>query len=172
MKPAPPSQPSKLYLKVKLTDFIYAPMQKQFLENLSKIIKRNSIIWGNYQEAMWYRGELYHTVEWQPSLVPINRLHDSLVEEMEKYLADMDQVNCEEKPYIDNFLTRILNTVNSVEECKLFFPDALHPILDKFEDVFPNKDFLLDNTEIETLQQETHTSASLLKQRLVYNLIT
>lgn len=162
---------TKQMIKDHLYDFLYAPVVKDFKTRLKTIITRNSILHGNDQEWVAYKGEYYGMDDHSKQTKPVNRLKVELRPLMDEYLKDLEYLNKTELPYVLGFINQVLNSSNSVQDYFRIFPESTHrPIKNLIEKCGCRTEHLEDGVVIK-LKKSNEVPIELMKKRMVLNLL-
>lgn len=162
---------TKQWIKDRLYEFLYSPVEKQFKERLNSIILRNSILGGFSHQSFMYKNEFYSCDSKRPPLKK-NRLLPALKDAMEEYLSDLKQLNESEIPYVVGFITQVLNASNNIADYKEIFPESVHPPLERIFRTYPCKSEALDDIAVKELVIKNQSAIHLMKRRQALNLIT
>ena len=92
---------TKATIKKHMYDFLYGPVDKDFANRLKSIIIKNSLALGNGQQWVCFKGAYYSYSHTGLRPVPMNRLRADLYPLMKDYLAEVEEVNNTEMPYVD-----------------------------------------------------------------------
>jgi hypothetical protein len=161
---------TKQQIKDALYAFIYDPVEKQFKSRLDTLIIRNTIMGGHSHRHFTYKGELY-CCDSTPMPFRKNRLQALLRPEMDSYLLERHQLNTEELPYVLGFINQVLNSSCDLTDYLRVFPEAIHYPLTQLISTCPCRKTSLGEGRVETLKAKNEEPISLMKQRLVMNLL-
>jgi hypothetical protein len=161
---------TKTLVKNTLYDYIYKPVQKDFLARRDAIIIKNAMICGFTHKSFFYKGVLYSCDTTAPSR-PWNKLCQQLREQMDEYLQDLDELNKKELPYVLGYITQILNASNHFGDYLRLFPDCLHSPLTKLIASCPCHTDVLDESQIQQLTMQNQESIALIRRRMMSNLL-
>lgn len=161
---------TKQNIKEALYHHLYAPVLKAFKARIDTLIVRNCGLMKVSHKSFLYKGELYHC-DTPPFPRKANRLSPSLVPDMEDYLKDRQQIDECEMPYVMGFITQVLNASNDFEDYLEVFPPALHTPIRQFIASCPCHNRHLTPAEVETLRLKNLDSITLIKNRMVTNLL-
>ena len=161
---------TKQAIKDMLYNFLYAPVQRKFKKDLNQIINRNTDVSGYSHRSFTYKGNFYCNDTNTPPR-KMNRLHPKMYPEMDKYLGDLKKLNETELPYVIGFITTVLNTSNDLQDYLRIFPDSIHRPIEKLIATCPCRANKLTAFDVECIQKKHATSISLLKERMVINLL-
>lgn len=160
----------KKHIKDLLENFLYAPMYQQFNKRLGVLILRNSNALKSTQQCFLYKGVFYSNGDiLRPRIV--NRLHSSLNGEMDQYLEELEKITKGEIPYVLGFITKVLNTSNNLKDYLRLLPQSVHtPIVSLTKTYSSNTESLTDDV-VQDIQTRNAYSISLMKERMVHNLL-
>ncbi len=161
---------TKQTVKEILYKYLYDPVEKRYNTWLRQIIISNCVLTKSAHESFIYKGEYYCTTTEIPPR-KMNRLHLSLVREMEEYIAELKVLNTTETPYVVGFITQILNLSNDFQDYLKVFPNVLHPPLERYMNTCPCQQHRLSTETIEQLKLQNEKQISMIKERLFTNLI-
>lgn len=161
---------TKQQIKDALYEFLYAPVQKHYHQQLTSILTRNTLLNKSGHKSLVYKGELY-SMENTPPPRKMNRLDPSLAPDMEAYLAAITRLNTQEVPYVLGYITQVLNASNSFQDYLRMFPKVLHGPIEQMIPNCPCRNDLMSESDVNGLVEKNKHSIDLLKQRVVTNLI-
>lgn len=161
---------TKQQIKDALYAFLYEPVTKQFKSRLDTLIERNTLMGGHSHKHFIYKGTLYNGDLTLPPLKK-NRLIPQLRVAMEEYLVDLGQLNNEELPFVLGFINQVLNSSSDLADYLRVLPESVHQPLQKLLLTCPCRSTHLTNDRVESLQLKNQQSISLMKQRLLTNLL-
>ena len=162
---------SKLVIKNAMFDFLYAPLEKSTHKRLKTLIIKNSLLHGNNQHWVSYRGTEYAINPDSKRPRPMNRLKPDLMALMNEYLEDLVQINTIERPYVLGFINQTLNASSSLQDYLKIFPESMHKPLKHFIDTCGSRVGKLEPEMIATIQQRNQIPIELMKKRMVLNLL-
>lgn len=161
---------TKQHLKDQLYKLIYDPVELHFKKRLEEIIRKNTHITRARHNSFSYKGVLY-TDSNDPPPLKQNRLDPLLKPEMDKYLKEVMELNNEELPFVLGFVTQVLNASKSLQDYLALLPEHLHTTVLEVIKNCPCKECFLTQQQIELIKDKNSYGVSLLKQRLVRNLL-
>ena len=161
---------TKQKIKDMLYQFLYEPVQQQFKTRLDTLIVRNAVMAGYGHKHFSYRGEVYNADSTVPPTKK-NRLLAALRPEMDSYLADLEQLNIAELPYVLGFLNQVLNSSCDFGDYFRLLPEQLHEPLRNFQASCPCRTSKLTPERIAQIQLTSENPVRLIKERLVRNLL-
>jgi len=149
---------------------LYQPFMDMQRRELKEITVQNSLLHKNNQLCFRFKGEEFR-IEHQRDVRRLNSLHESLQPRMKEWMALQAQVKNEERPYVENALTQVLNSSESIEDYYLLLPDALHPILNDFRPIAPPLGPQLTDQQLDDLRLKNQKGIGFMKSRMVMNLL-
>jgi hypothetical protein len=163
---------TKQQIKDMLFDLLYAPAQNRFKKRLRDIIVRNCNLTNASHTSVIYRGNVYMT---DNATMPLPRkiplLDDSLKPDMDDYIAETAYLNSHEVPFVLGYINQVLNVSEDLPDYLDLLPDPLHkPIMELIATCPCHNKTLTDDKKAQ-LKQANTIPISLMKQRLVLNLI-
>lgn len=161
---------TKQQIKEALYAYIYGPVSRQFQQRMESLVLRNTNAGGFFHKHFVYKGLVYN-VDTTPAPLKRNRLLPEFRAEMDQYLEDVNQLNNQELPYVLGFITQVLNSSNSLADYLKVFPEAIHSPLHELMNTCPCRIGHLSGEKVQYLLEKNQTPVSLIKQRLVTNLI-
>lgn len=164
---------TKQDIKDALYTAIYGKVRERFRHQLEDIIRKNSALHKNGQEYMRHNGSEYSIAG--ASLrkpKPMNRTHPDLVEAMDEWEQQLNDLNNRELPYVLGYLNQVLNSSNGFEDYYRLLPQALHATLDRIKKDCPCVNAEINQDVLEEILQKNQTAVGLIQQRILTNLIT
>lgn len=161
---------TKLNIKEALYAFLYTPVTLQFKNQLDTIIVRNALLGGYGHKHFTYKGTVYNGEQTPPPLKR-NKLLPQLRAAMDSYLTDLEKLNNEELPFVIGFINQVLNSSNNLADYLKLLPESVHHPLRQMINTCPCKHAFLTDEKVKSLTDKNQTSISLMKQRLVINLL-
>jgi len=165
-------------IKLDMTEIIYSHIQKQFKDRLQSIYKANVVITKRNYPAFTYKGTYYtiYGTGLSPAKTRGFKLDESLHPIMDEWLIDTDKVTEEEMPYVQGYISQVLNSSKYLPDYLLFLPEVLHePVIRRME-IYAKKDIgketKLQPWVIAKILEDNKDTIALMKQRMVLNLIT
>lgn len=112
------------------------PDIRRIKEMGNELVNSNSLRCGNFQTVLRHGTEyIKHSDHHAPSPVPINKAHPTLVEPVERLMADRAALKLEEEK-LRAYLSSVFMTSNDEDELKDFFPEQLHVHLEGYSQFF------------------------------------
>lgn len=170
MEPLQHDPRTKQQIKDALYEFLYTPVLQKYRERLDSIIIKNAVLLSSTHHSFTYKGVLY-ACEGQTIPRKLNRLVPPLRPHMEEYLAEVNQLNNKELPYVLGFITKMLNASNSLQDYLQILPDCVHKPIVTMIAQCPCKAHGLTPDQVNSIKEANKDNISLLKQRLITNLI-
>lgn len=155
----------------RLYSLLYTPADNRLWERLKAIIMRNAVLVGASHASFMYKAVNYSCDENKILPRPRNQLDPRLVDQMQEYLADAEDLT-KEKPIIVAHLTQVLNASDHPADwLKLLIP-ALHEPVQALlaENTFDSK--RMSDAAVEAFLEQHRDAVRMTKARLVTNLIT
>ena len=162
---------TKLQIKDAIYNFLYQSIEKSFSKRLEDIISKNSVLCGNSEKSLTYKGEVY-CVSTEVPPRKVNRLVKQLAPVMDNYLSELKHLNSYELPYVMGFISQVLNASNHLPDYLKVFPQSIHQPIEELVLTCPCRANRLTQSNVEELQNKNQVPINLLKQRMVLNLIT
>lgn len=162
---------TKELIKTKIYEFLYAPVDKDFAKRLRTIITKNSLLNGNGQEWVSFKGVYYSFEGTVTRPRPVNRLKPELKPIMSDYLEDLQQLNDHELPYVLGFINQVLNSSNSIQDYFKVFPESTHRPIQELIDKCGCRSDHLDADSIAKMTERNAVPIELMKKRMVLNLL-
>lgn len=155
-------------LKAKLVYLLYAKPDKNLNERLLPIARRHAVL-TNGLEAFRYKGELYWGNTNIRGVWP-TFLHNELKPIMDEWVSER-RILEEEQGKCESYLSAILMSANTQKDIRTLLPESLHPHVD-----FNSWPVAVygqpDEANWDSFLEQTKEAMSLIKQRMVINLIT
>jgi len=162
---------TKQVIKDTLFDFLYAPVKTATLKRLKTIIIKNSLLHGNNQHWVSYRGEPYAIDSTTRKPRPMNRLKPELTLLMDEHLEDLNQINTVELPYVLGFINQALNSSSSLQDYLKIFPESMHKPLNTFITTCGYRVCKLEPETVADIRHRNLIPIELMKKRMVLNLL-
>jgi hypothetical protein len=161
---------TKKQIKEALYAHLYNPVDSKFQARIDAIIIKNSILTQVGHRSFLYKGQLYSCDSSTPPRKP-NRLHPSLVPQMEEYLKDTKALNEREIPYVLNAINMVLNASNDLHDYLRLLPESMHPPIEKLISTCPCRTKKLSDEAVNTFKQSHAEAIQKMRNRMVMNLI-
>lgn len=149
--------------------FIYSKAEERSKNLLEAIITKNTAIIGSGDLFLFYKGEHHSCRNAKRTVRKTNPLVPALKPFMEEWLDGREALKSESS-LVTSFLAAGLNLSNNVTDYPRIFPDCLHPALQPFLS-HPNHSEPVSDASIRAFQESNHRAISLIKQRLMLNVI-
>lgn len=163
---------TKQQIKDLLFNLLYRSSQERFKKKLRDIIVRNCNLVKASHTSVIYRGNVYMTDDATtplPRKIPL--LHDSLKPEMDDYIAETGYLNSHEVPFVLGYINQVLNVSEDLPDYLDLLPEALHRPIVELINTCPCHNKTLTSDKVSQLKSANTVPISLMKQRLVLNLI-
>lgn len=163
---------TKIQVRELLYDTLYRPVQARFTARLNKIIDLNCNIQKSSHPSFTYRGHTY-TKEGINTPPPrrLAVLADTLKAEMDDYLTETTYLNSHELPFVVGYINQVLNISEDFPDYLKLLPEAIHRPLIELMATCPCKTSQLTQEAIDAMKETNRVSISLMKQRIVLNMI-
>ena len=161
---------TKSQIKDLIYNQLYAPVQAQFEKRLEAIIYQNTMLNGASHKSFLYKGVVY-SCDSAPLPRRHNKLHTQLRGEMDNYIKEIKHLNETEVPYVMNFINQVLNSSNDLCDYLRVFPETLHASIRDLIATCSCRSTKLTEDQVESLKTNNENSISLLKERMVMNLL-
>jgi hypothetical protein len=163
----------KSMIKEAILDVLYAPVNKTFQKDIDALIDKNGTLQAGSPSSFRYRDVTYtHSTATPPRHpYPYNRLADVLKHDMDKILGDRKDLEDHEKPYVENYINKILNSSDNLLDYIALLPDYLRPPVQKLIDTCPCRNCSLSTDKIKEIHDSNAKSFGLIKLRMAKNLI-
>ena len=162
---------TKAQIKESLHEFLYEPVERHFKRRLDTIIIRNTILGGYAEKTFHYKGQQYHCEETRLAPRAWNKLDPSLRADMDEYLKDVKDIEEREKPFVVGFINKVLNSSNAFGDYLRLLPDSAHAPLREFMQACPCQTKTLSDARIEELLEQHKNTITMMKTRMVTNLL-
>ena len=161
---------TKQQIKDLLYTTLYEPVQQQFKKRIAAIVTKNCSLIGSSHESFVYKGEVYSNESSKPPM-KMNRLTPVMRPMMDEYLKDLKELNDKELPYVLGFINQVLNASECLADYLRVLPEGLHQSLKKLIATCPCRETSLTEEKLNALQIKNYQPISMMKQRMVLNLI-
>ena len=160
---------TKKQIKDLLYNFLYDPIELKFRKQLDWIIARNTVLIGASHKSFVYKGELHSS---EPTFCrKQNKLHPQMRSYMDDYLKEQKVINDREIPLVIGFITKLLNTSNTLSDYLKILPESVHRPIQKLIDSCPCRAKQLSPEFIVNFTEDNKDSIDLIKRRMVINLL-
>jgi hypothetical protein len=160
---------TKQQIRNGIWELLYGQTAAQFTKRINKIILENSVFLRSSHASFIYKNVVYNC-DPNPPPRARNRLAPQFIPAMQKILAEEKAIENEEMPYVAGFLTRVLNSSDSLYDSMLLFPPAVHQPVQGLLATTPSRPRLPEEI-VAGLQREYASAIDLMKQRMVINLL-
>jgi hypothetical protein len=162
---------SKRIIKEAMFAFLYQPLEVSTHKRLKTLIIKNSLLYGNNQHCLSYRGKEYAIDADSKRPRAMNRLKAELRPLMDEYLEDLVEINTVERPYVLGFINQTLNASSSLQDYLKIFPESMHKPLKHFIDTCGSRVGKLEPETIADIRHKNLIPIELMKKRMVLNLL-
>lgn len=162
---------SKQQIKDCLYHFLYDPVERKLEKRIRAIILANQKARGSSQFGFIYRNNWYTLEPDKPAPRRKDRLVDALKDKMDEYLADVENLNKREIPYVLGFINQVLNSSDDMQDYLRVFPEPLHPPLHDIIKKCPCRTTKLSPETVEEMKERNREPIEMIKSRLVLNLL-
>lgn len=161
---------TKLQIKEALYEFLYNPLMKAYKTRIDIIIVKNAMVSRSQYMSFIYKGEVYSC---DASVLPrqATRLAPEFHKEMDEYLRDKAELDNKEIPYVIGFINQVLNSTNELHDYLKVLPDSVHAPIQSLIATCPCRAVKMTDTQASNLKVSNSTAISLIKQRLLSNLL-
>lgn len=161
---------TKQQIKDAIYNFLYEPVLNELKNRLESLILKNCILLGNPNHSFSYRGVSYDCTG---GVLPRkrNRLLPQLYSLMDDYLKDLHQLNQYELPFVLGYITHVMNSSNELHDYFKLLPTAVHQPVAQLISTCPCRASKLSASAIQELQSNNKVPISLIRNRLVTNLL-
>lgn len=162
---------TKQQLKTLLYEFMYTPVIKRYEKWLSAIIVKNCTLVNTPYECFNFKGEVYVVGDSVTIPKKMPRLSPHLFDEMNKYLAELKELNTQEIPYVLGYINQVLNASNDLPDYLRLLPPIIHQAIQDVINTCGCRTTKLTSEVVQSIQAKNEQSIELIKKRLVLNLI-
>lgn len=160
-------------LKKQMADWLlailYSPYFARRQNTLDSLINRNMQLQESPYQCFTYKGEYFGPLYSKP--IPRPKLHPELHPEMAAYIEERARVDAEEVPFINNYITKVLNSSPSFNDWLKLLPDCMKaPVYELLANEQSQPDQLTDE-QVAQILAEYDVSIQKMKQRMATNLI-
>lgn len=166
----PQNPRTKQQIKDLLYQYLYAAVERRMAAKLAQLIQQNCLVQHLDYQGFSYKGTA-HVLDTRPQPRKLPRLVPQLHPAMEAYLAELNQINRTEIPFVLGFLNQVLNSSNDLQDYLRVLPDCLHPPIQKLIDECSCRTTQLDEPAVVQLQAKNQVPIEMIRQRLLLNLI-
>ena len=166
--PVLPSQ-TKVELRELLHFYLYERVEEHRKEQLESLIKANCTLSNSSFPAFRFRGATYQVNAFVGYQAYPRQLHPGLIPVVEKFVAEQEQLLEYEQPMVRGYITAVLNSSNSLKDYLRLLPASVHLALADI--TMPDLPATLSESDIDSMNVRYAQHISLLKQRLLLNLL-
>ena len=160
----------KFLISSYLQDVLFSPLLNDLDNRLDRLIQHNCTLQGYGHKSVYYKGELFVTDDQIPPRKS-QRLAPSLIPEMEGFLADKRKFYDDEKLVIVGFLTRILNSINRLDDLYRILPSNLHHRIQDLVSLCTSDKPSISDEQVQQLLENDKEAFHLMKERMALNLL-
>lgn len=157
-------------IKDVIYEFLYDPVRKQFKQRIDALILRNTLKGGYSHRHFTYRGSIYNS-DVTPPPINKNHLHPSMQQQMDDYLADLNDINKQKLPAVLGFINQILNLTGDLNDYVRISPESTHYPLIRLASSCPWRTQHLDERRVQSLISENKKQIGMIRRRLASNLL-
>lgn len=161
---------TKRQIKDMLYEYLYGPVQKQFAKTLDALIVKNSQLIVSGHLSFSYKGSFYTCDPCRPPR-KLNRLLPQLHAAMDNYLDELQQLNTNELPYVLGFVNQVLNSSEDLHDYLRVFPESTHYPIEQLINTCTCRGNKLSPESVAAIQEKNKASISLMRQRMLSNLL-
>lgn len=161
---------TKKMIKDLLFDHLYRPIREQHKQRIDTLIVKNTLL-GRYSHKSFLYKNVVYSCDNTPPPRRSNALHPSLLKEMQTYLKDLAEINEQEIPYVIGYINQVLNASNNLQDYLRLLPEALHPPVRELIATCPCHNKSISDDVVQEIKTKNKEPISLMKQRMVINLI-
>ena len=160
---------TKQQIKELLYEFLYSPVEDSFKKKLHAIINKNTAINNYSHNSFMYRTVIYSIDNPKPGQQ--NKLSPQLQPAMNAYLSELKELNEQEMPYVLGYIQQVLNSSNELHDYLRLLPTSVHKPVQDLINTCPCKGKRLTDDTIEQFRKKNEAYLSMVRQRLVSNLL-
>lgn len=162
---------TKAMVKDSLYEFLYGPVQRSYQTRLDSLIIRNTIAGGHPTKSFHYRGNQYQCEGGTRPPRGWNKLMPQFKDEMDALLAEFSDINNRELPFVIGYIGQVLNSSNSFMDYLRLFPDSVHQPIKQIMETCPCCSQQLSDEKVEELINKHQSAITMMKHRMVQNLL-
>lgn len=163
---------NKVELRIDILDFLYSSSIAAHNKLLNNILDRNKTLMNTESNSILFNGTTYSLSNHENTRgMKPTRLHSDLQEEMLKLIKEINYINEYEYPYIQGFITSVLNESDSIVDYKRIFPEEFDIPIDTYAVFNGIKDSTLTDEEVEKIKIKNKNALNVLKQKKARELI-
>lgn len=154
-----------------LYQYLYSAVERKFNARLKEIVIQNSRLKQSSADAFVYNNETFTA---EPNTVRIRNvplLDPRLHSVMDDFLAEREELNAREMPFVLGFINETLNASDDLQDYMRIFPENLHPPLKEIVNKCLCRQARLSEERVKEIQERNARPMELMRQRLVYNII-
>ena len=152
-----------------ISEHVYSAAHQRMNKRLEEIITKNASMIGSGDMVLSYRGEYYSCQGFRRTEKKTNRILPILRSYMDEWINDNNALH-DEIGLVETYLATVLNASNNVSDYFRLLPDCVHPALQPYAQQ-PNVQPSLSDEQVQAIQAKNQKAMSMIKQRLLLNLI-
>lgn len=149
--------------------YIYAHSDKRLKTQLEEIITKNTALVGKGDLFLFYKGNHYMCEGAYRTERKSNQLVSILKPYMDEWIADQAAF-IDERSLVNAYLASVFNASHNVSDYTRILPDCLHPALRPFLHL-RNRHEPISEEQVQAIQEKNKRAVSMIKQRLLLNII-
>lgn len=152
-----------------ISEHVYSAAHRRMNKRLEEIITKNTSMIGSGDMVLSYKGEYYSCQGVRRTEKKTNRILPILRPYMDEWINDNNALH-DEIGLVETYLATVLNASNNVSDYFRLLPDCVHPALQPYAQQ-PNVQPPLSDEQVQAIQAKNQKAMSMIKQRLLLNLI-
>jgi hypothetical protein len=159
----------KSIMKQAILQVMYGPFEERRVNALKEILQRNCVLQHSQVPAFTFKGVAYGDPQMHGIIRP--KLHPDLQYTMAMWVDEGKEVFNNERPYIENFITLILNSSPSAEDWLALLPETFQGPVRYLMDYYTSIPSCLNKDQIAAIVDEQAPAILLMKRRMAINLL-
>lgn len=159
----------KNQMKQAILQIMYGPFESRRQKALVRLIERNCVLQQSPLAMFTFKGNTYGDISTGPKVRP--KLHPELHADMLALLVEGDDVYMRERPYINNYITLVLNISPSANDWLRLLPDTFQGPVRRLITTFASDAAVLTDEQVKTILDQNQPAIGLMKQRMAMNLL-
>lgn len=156
-------------MKSAILQVMYGPYESRRHKEMISILERNCVLQRTTIPVFTFKGVTYGNPTVQRIVRP--KLHPDLHERMMVLINEGNEVHMHERPYIDNYITLVLNSSPSAEDWLALLPETFQGPVRTLIVSYTTAPAQLSADEVALLIEKHQPAIQLMKQRMAINLI-
>jgi len=169
LKPLKYEPLTKTQIMEMLDDFLYERITTDFTRRLNELIDKNSLLIASSHKSFSYKGKRYSN-DTNRFPVKANSLVEQLHPSMNEYLEELKAV-VHEKLYTVGYVKQVLNSSNNPNDYLRLLPSFMHRPIQDLINTCPCRNHSLSADKVKEINDKNIEPLSLIKQRMVKNLL-